>query len=69
MISESKNGHFMPFSVEEEPKNDVLDLNIIKRQNAEEVRKGIEEAAAGQLKDIKDEDDKMMMQYMVQVEE
>jgi hypothetical protein len=44
-------------------------LNIIKRQNAEEVRKGIEEAAAGQLKDIKYEYDKMMMQYMVQVEE
>ncbi|MDE3841098.1 MerR family transcriptional regulator (plasmid) [Bacillus methanolicus] len=70
-IFEDLENHFdlRPFPIEEEPKNNVLDLNVIKRQIAEEVRKGIEEAAAAQLKEIKDEYDKMMMQYMVQVEE
>ncbi|AIE61780.1 hypothetical protein [Bacillus methanolicus] len=70
-IFEDLENHFdlRPFPLEEEPKNDVLDLNIIKRQIVEEVRKGIEEVAGAQLKEIKDEYDKIMMQYMVQVEE
>jgi hypothetical protein len=70
-IFDSLEDHFdlRPFPLDEEKRNDLLDLNALRRQITEEIRKGLQEAASAEIQQIKVEYEERFQEQLNLVKE